>query len=138
MQIELSTEQSLADLQQIFHEQFPNLRLEFYRQAHEVKEGSPASERVEPQTKLGLFSAEAFKLSLAAQQKTKTFEQGLEDILGLGIQVFRRSGITWLQTTRTDEWTLGQQNQFAETQESQLEKAKTQNPEDLGYHAEFE
>ena len=34
----------------------------------------------------------------------------MRDRFGLHVQVFRRSGKTWLQTIRTDNWTLGQQD----------------------------
>jgi len=32
------------------------------------------------------------------------------DRFGLSVQVFRRSGNLWLETTMTDNWTLKQQN----------------------------
>ena len=44
--------------------------------------------------------------------------QSLEQIFlveyGLGVQVFRKSGSVWLETTVTDSWTLAEQNSQGE------------------------
>ena len=34
--------------------------------------------------------------------------------LGINIQLFRKSGNVWLQTTTTDHWSIAQQNKEAE------------------------
>jgi hypothetical protein len=33
---------------------------------------------------------------------------------GLSVQIFRRSGHTWLETTATDSWTIEKQNKMGE------------------------
>jgi hypothetical protein len=38
-------------------------------------------------------------------------ERVFQEELGLFIQVFRRSGKVWLETTATDNWTLFKQNE---------------------------
>ena len=38
-------------------------------------------------------------------------EQNFSDVYGLSIQVFRKSGDVWLETTITDGWTLEKQNE---------------------------
>jgi hypothetical protein len=40
-------------------------------------------------------------------------ENAFEEMYGLSVQVFRKSGNTWLQTTTSDSWTLNEQNQKA-------------------------
>ena len=42
-------------------------------------------------------------------------EQRFSDVYGLGVQVFRKSGNVWLETTVTDGWTLEQQNKQGES-----------------------
>lgn len=37
-------------------------------------------------------------------------EQLFLDQFGLSVQVFRKSGSSWLETTFTDDWTLKRQN----------------------------
>lgn len=40
-------------------------------------------------------------------------EQHFADVYGLSVQVFRKSGEVWLETTTTDNWSLEKQNQEA-------------------------
>jgi len=47
-------------------------------------------------------------------------EQNFRDVYGLSVQIFRRSGKVWLETTVTDGWTLQEQN----SQGEDLSKAK--------------
>jgi hypothetical protein len=39
------------------------------------------------------------------------------------VQVFRKSGKLWIQTTATDQWTLGEQNKNAMQQHDELKEA---------------
>ena len=41
-------------------------------------------------------------------------EKKFREVFGLGIQVFRKSGKAWLETTLTDNWTLEEQNRQGE------------------------
>ena len=41
-------------------------------------------------------------------------EQSFSDVFGLGVQIFRKSGKVWLETTVTDGWTLDEQNRQGE------------------------
>lgn len=45
-----------------------------------------------------------------AMSSVHAFEQMFAAQFGLNVQVFRRSGELYLETTATDDWTLGQQN----------------------------
>jgi hypothetical protein len=65
-------------------------------------------------------------LSIDGHQKVKTFEQSFHDKYGLNVQVFRKSGFMWMQTTSTDDWTLSKQNRkgghSAEIVENEMSK----------------
>jgi hypothetical protein len=43
--------------------------------------------------------------------KVKDLEKIFKDQFSLAMQVFRKSGNLWLETTMTDNWTLQQQNE---------------------------
>ncbi|MBK6949217.1 MAG: hypothetical protein IPH16_15200 [Haliscomenobacter sp.] len=47
----------------------------------------------------------------------REFEQAFYDTYGLNVQVFRRSGNIWIQTTATDSWTLAEQNRKGSSSE---------------------
>lgn len=54
---------------------------------------------------------------LAIDENTKVahLEKEMLEKFGLFVQVFRRSGKVWIETTVTDDWTLGKQNSEAES-----------------------
>jgi len=52
-------------------------------------------------------------LTIYGQQKVSEVEQLFQDVYGLSVQVFRKSGTIWLETTATDDWTLNKQNDEA-------------------------
>ena len=49
-------------------------------------------------------------LKVNGEMEVSKLEQAFEKKYGLHVQVFRRSGNIWLQTTKTDSWTLEAQN----------------------------
>ncbi len=58
-------------------------------------------------------------------------EEKFREEFGLNVQVFRKSGKIWLETTATDNWTLGYQN----SQGQELDKANLSNDrEETDYH----
>ncbi|HCA82653.1 MAG TPA: hypothetical protein DEP18_02620, partial [Flavobacteriales bacterium] len=54
--------------------------------------------------------------------KVKTFEHNWKEIAGLWVQVFRKSGNVWLQTTVTDDLSLADVNRFGEEMAKDVEK----------------
>jgi hypothetical protein len=58
-------------------------------------------------------------------------ERVFQDELGLYVQVFRKSGKVWLETTATDNWSLYKQNM--EGQELS-ERRKNENEDLVDYH----
>lgn len=53
-------------------------------------------------------------LVINAAMTVNDLEQRFSDIYGLAVQVFRKSGRVWLETTVTDGWTLAEQNEQGE------------------------
>ena len=51
-------------------------------------------------------------------------EQRFQDVYGLSVQVFRKSGKVWLETTVTDNWTLDEQNDKEQSLSNYLEANK--------------
>ena len=61
----------------------------------------------------------------------KEMEADFQDKLKIGVHVFRKSGINWLQTGATDNWTLAEQNTHAK---EMLEELPKEEPEDYHEH----
>lgn len=54
------------------------------------------------------------EIAITPDMTVVELEQCFNNIYGLGIQVFRKSGKGWLETTVTDGWTLKEQNKQGE------------------------
>lgn len=109
----ITDEKKLVDIQREFQEKFPFLKLEFYAQPHAAGVGSSNKTLLPALSKIGEVRTvhNTGDLSINGHLKVKNLEQLFHQQYGLNVQVFRRSGELWLQTTSTDDWTLSEQNQ---------------------------
>ena len=103
----------IAEIQAVFSKFYPGLKLEFYKKPHKDMEGSPKDEMVNnhlraielsPNIKMGA-------LDIDKDQTVKSVEEQFERDFKLHAQVFRKANTIWLQTSNTDNWTLGKQNE---------------------------
>jgi hypothetical protein len=106
----------IRDLQAAFNEVFQFLRLEFFRNPHQPHQPSPKKDMRSPDD-LALTADKRHivaELSIDNQWKVAELEELFAREAGLNVQVFRRSGNVWIETTFTDDWTLEQQNKEGE------------------------
>lgn len=109
----IADEKTLRQVKQEFQEKFRWLKLEFYSRAHEPGQGSLEKHHLDDSLTVGearSVTAEG-EMSIHGNLKVSSLEQEFQDRYGLNVQVFRRSGEVWLQTTSTDSWTLNDQNE---------------------------
>lgn len=104
MKLEITKETSVSDVQEKFSEHYPALRLEFYK-----KKSADGINKEDALDETSHFKKEA-KISIDKERSVADFEKEFWDTTGVAAQVFRQSGNIWLQTTRTDDWTLERQN----------------------------
>ena len=116
MEINMSDNQSIAQVKALFTEHFPFLKLEFYALEHKAGEGNIDRTLFDSNKTIGDICSKhnSGELSLHGNQKVSALKQAFHDQYGLNVQVFRKSNEVWLQTTATDEWTLSEQNHTAE------------------------
>lgn len=132
MEIIITKEKRLSQIQDEFNGMFPFLKLEFYSSFHKAGEGSSTKAVLNN----GLRVSDVCNLnnngsiSITGAMKVSELEKKFRDVYGLSVQVFRKSNNLWLQTTITDSWPLSKQNQNAMEMNEQ-ENAKEE-PED--YH----
>jgi hypothetical protein len=115
MEIIISDTLTVNEIQAEFQSHFPFLKLEFYLKEHEAGEGNSNLTKVDSKKSLGEIRTKHNdgELSIHGNQKVSTLESNFHDVYGLNVQVFRKNGELWLQTTVTDEWTLSEQNSTA-------------------------
>ena len=112
----IKDELRIKDIQATFHAKFPYLKLEFYSKFHDQGEASSPKEQLDVNKTIGSVRTihTVGDLSIHGNQKINTLEQAFSEQYGLYVQVFRKSANLWLQTVRTDHWTLAEANQKGE------------------------
>ncbi len=113
MKIMLTSDRTIEEVQQDFSEAFPYLKLVFFTKPHKAFKGSPAKFLVQDRTqKLKGLEKEVRNggLYLEPEMPVWQVERLFEEEFGLHVQVFRKSGNTWLETSVTDNLSLEQQN----------------------------
>lgn len=110
--ITITDNRTIASVQQEFHELFPYLKLEFFSKLHEPGQPSHLKFMQQPGKTLGeIRSGHASgEIVITPQMTVSELEQAFGQRYGLGVQVFRKSGKSWLETILTDNWSLHKQN----------------------------
>ena len=112
MKIIINDHRKIFAIQKDFNEMFPYLKLEFFGKPH--KAGAPSSKKIMklPSKTIGQCRVVHNKgtLTITPSMTVADLEQAFSDVYGLSIQIFRKSGRVWLETTATDGWTLEKQN----------------------------
>ncbi len=108
----ISDHKTLREIKEEFHRYLPHLRIEFYAIPHDSGEGSYSKELLDPDLCIGEVRTlhQEGDLPVDVGMTVAEFEQAMRNKYGLFVQVFRKSGNLWMQTTATDHWTLGEQN----------------------------
>ena len=114
--MKISNERKLSDIQIEFSNTFPYLKLEFYGKQQDLGNGSPKEDLLNVDQTIGEVrtKGEAEDLEIDGSSNVKTLEQKFFELFGLNVQIFRKSGGLWLQTTATEEWSAKDQNSSGE------------------------
>jgi hypothetical protein len=120
MKIKVSIDQTIAQIQEEFSKEFPYLKLVFFSKPHKAYKGSHAKFLITDRD-LVLGSLEkkphSGEIYIEPEMPTWQVERLFEEEFGLHVQVFRKSGNTWLETSVTDSLTLEEQNFKGKTSE---------------------
>ncbi len=112
MDITINDTRSVAEIQEEFTQSFPYLRLEFFSRPHKTGKPSPRSQMLQNTRTLGEIRTNHLEgeIQITPSMTVSVLEQEFMKHYGLAVQVFRKSGRVWLETTVTDGWTLAEQN----------------------------
>jgi len=111
MVLQLLKTRSVADVQHDFSREYPFLRIDFFREVG-GRLGSLLKQKLNKTVKLS--SSGKFRegeLEIYESMTVGQLEEAFRERFGLNMQVSRKSGPVWLETTVTDKWTLKQQNE---------------------------
>jgi len=133
MHLRIAPNRLISDLQKDFNNAFPFLKIEFFQNrnpqmsAFTIRQILPHNKRIVD----GQAAVTDGDIEVNSQMKVKELEKIFKDQFSLVAHVFRRSGNLWLETTMTDDWTLGQQNEHG--REISTDTKKNDTPGDNDY-----
>src|SRR5687767_2614591 len=106
MTIQIHPDRIIQEIQTEFSEEFPYLKIEFFRKGVRYKPTRKRDQSLSKDLKLGNINMLDFKddLRITASMTVKELEKIFEDRLGLSVLVYRKSGNLWLEPTMTDNW----------------------------------
>lgn len=116
MKIEINDRRKVYAIQEEFSQAFPYLKLEFFSKPHKQGGASPKESITGSSKLIGDCRSihESGFMTISPNMTVAEIEQHFGDVYGLSVQVFRKSGNSWLETTATDGWTLEKQNKEGE------------------------
>jgi len=112
MHLHIAPNRLISDIQKDFNEVFSFLKIEFFKTRSFSRSDFMAQQIIPSQRKIGdgQLAISDGVIEIAEKMKVKELEKIFKDQFNLAMQVFRKSGNIWLETTMTDDWTLQQQN----------------------------
>lgn len=111
--ISVDMQQTTAGIQSEFNTLFPFLKIEFFREPCIKGKGNTKDKMISSNEMLSRLQNKKQFGKIAFTKKTivSELEENFLNTFGICMQVFRKSGNIWLETTSTDDWTLEQQNE---------------------------
>lgn len=127
MTIQINDNRRLHDLQLEFSKTFPFLKIEFFKKKHSDRQLSKTHlvETGDHKVCDVRKSHEEGMLEVTSTMTVEQFESSLVKEFSLPVQVFRKAGRLWRETTLTNKWTLYEQNEHGK----QINRAKDERPE---------
>lgn len=116
MKILINDHRKIFAIQEEFNSVFPYLKIEFFSKSH-TSSGPPSFKLIKNSSKtLGECRTihTKGKLTIIPSMTVADLEKSFIDVYGLSIQILRKSGKGWLETSVTDGWALEEQNSQGE------------------------
>ena len=114
MKLYLSPESRIKEIKKSFEQYFPYLKLEFFSKKHDLRQGNPKKDIVFDTATLidvtGVMREDEIEISF--NETVAELEQLFQNKFNLPVQVFRKTKYSWIETTKTDNLTLGKQNRM--------------------------
>ena len=111
MELKIHSNSHINDVKSNFSNAFKGLKIEFFSKSHNRLEGSPKDDMVSENVHLSELNPSLVdkEIHVSAAMKVSELESTFEKDFGLHIQVFRKMGRSWIETTRTDSYSLKEQ-----------------------------
>jgi len=118
MELKITNNTQLNQVQNEFNKMYPYLKIEFTANRKEGDTNAKSS-RLAPATTFKqvlnrLNVNNEFFIDVNGNRTVADVERDFKECTGLTVQLYRKSGNVWIETSLTDDWTLERQNQSGE------------------------
>lgn len=112
MHIELNDATTLKEIQEVFSDFYPYLKIAFFRKRHLKYEASEEADLIDPNTTIGNIKLTHVSglLEIQPLYKVADVENEFQSRFGLSVQVLVKEKKDWRQTTGMDDFTLKELN----------------------------
>ncbi|MFN8311001.1 MAG: hypothetical protein U0T73_13655 [Chitinophagales bacterium] len=112
MELLITDTKTIIDIQKDFTAEFPFLKIEFFDAPYKPEQALPKSKMHRHDKKIAAIRRMHHDgiLPIKHTDRVSDLEREMWKQFGLSVQVFRKSGSVWIETSLTDSWTLEQQN----------------------------
>ena len=106
----------ISDLQERFSKCFPSLKIEFYTKPHSPKCRSNEEFLINPENRVGNIRVNQNEgnLEIKSWYTVSRVEKDFRDKFGLNVQIFRKENGEWIQTCKTDKFSLHTQQEMSD------------------------
>lgn len=108
MQLRITPAKLVSEVQAEFNTSFPFLKLEFFQNKFQQSNTRVGANKRIGDCQTNISDGE---IEISGDMKVNELEKKFKDQFALNVQVYRKSGSLWLQTTMTDGWSLEKQNE---------------------------
>jgi hypothetical protein len=122
MHLDINDNTRLSEIQEVFANFYPYLRIRFFREGHKRYESSPETEELDPQQTIGELK-QTHTSGLLEMQPSSTIASVENEFLrrfSLSVQIYQKQGENWLQTTGVDSFTLKEANELGRNSEDEF------------------
>lgn len=114
MYIEINDNTKLRNIQEVFSNFYPYLKMEFYKKPHKKYEASDNDYLILPRKKISDVKRTHVSgiLEMMPTSKAADVEKEFLQRFGLSVQIFRKEKNGWEQTKNTDDFTLKELNEL--------------------------
>ncbi len=116
MKLIINNDTVISEVQEKFSAYYPYLKIDFYKTSKEQSALFEVSDQIKPHEKFSKFQSfsEPVEIDISPERTVMQVENDFYDQCGIVMQVSRKSGHIWIQTSRTDYRTLQMQNESGE------------------------
>jgi glycerol-3-phosphate O-acyltransferase len=115
MYLEINDYTKLEEMQKVFSDFYPFLKIEFYRMPHKKYEASDAEYLLDSKLSVGDFKPTHVSglLEILPTYQVSEVEREFLERFGLSVQILRKEQRSWEQTTDLDDFTLRELNELS-------------------------